>query len=1001
MSNGDELPIQGEPRSEHTEWYTQKDVETLLNALFHKLTASEQESYYILWIHSRILEVINSNIMSKKAKNLKNGNIPKTEDTKWYQQSITDTLKSLGSSISGLSTEEAKKRLDQYGYNELQGEEKVSPWKLLAKQFKNILIIILLIAVALSVTIGIIDWEPNAGLSEEITDAIVIFVIVIACVILGFIEEYRSEKAMAALKRMAAPTATISRDGNEIEINAKELIHGDIVILNIGDRIPADLRLIELANLSTQEAPLTGESTPIEKTTAVIEGNEVSVGDRKNMAYTGTTVTYGRGKGIVVATGMQTEFGKIAAMLQDVKEEETPLQKNLDKVGKWLGFACLGIVAIIVAIQLIFVKGHTFIEMFIWGVSMAVAAVPEALPAVVVISLSIGVQKMVKRHALIRRLSAVETLGCVTIICSDKTGTLTQDQMTVRQIYVNGKLIHVTGAGYEPKGEFQIDGKAINISQDISVQTFMKINALCNDTHLVQTNSKWEIKGDPTEGGLLVVAVKAGLSLDKLSTESPRIDEIPFSSERKRMTTIHNNPDGKIAYSKGAPEIVLESCAYILENGQNKPLTERDKTQVLDTAHRIAEDALRVLGMAYKPLTENTTCRDDYEKQMVFAGLAGMIDPPRPEAKDAIKLCENAGIKSVMITGDHKITASAIARELGILKPDGISITGAELDKMNNSEYEKLVGKIDVYARVSPAHKLKIVETFSKRGDVVAMTGDGVNDAPALKKADIGVAMGISGTDVSKEAAAMVLTDDNFASIVAAVEEGRGIFDNIKKYLMFLLSSNLGEILLMAGAILFGPLLGLPPGAIPLVAVQILLVNLITDGLPALALAFDPADPNIMQQKPRPRGEGIFTKPVVILMSVGGVWSCIVNLGIFKWALDTDKGMVEAQSLCFLTLIVIQLFKSYNFRSDKKSIFKVGMFKNKWLNLAVLSQIVLLLVIVEVPLFNKLFNTFPLTLIEWLIVILIAGTIFPVLEISKFFIRRQEGKTATQNHNQL
>ena len=927
--------------------------------------------------------------MSKKAKNLKNGNIPKTEDTKWYQQSIADTLKSLGSSISGLSTEEAKKRLDQHGYNELRAEEGISPWKLLAEQFKSILIIILLIAVALSVTIGIIDWEHGAGIPEEITDAIVIFVIVVACVILGFIEEYRSEKAMATLKRMAAPTATILRDGNEVEITSKELVPGDIVILNTGDRIPADLRLIELANLNTQEAPLTGESTPVEKNTAVIEGNEVSVGDRKNMAYTGTTVTYGRGKGIVVATGMQTEFGKIAAMLQDVKEEETPLQKNLDKVGKWLGFACLGIVAIIVAIQLIFVKGHTFIEMFIWGVSMAVAAVPEALPAVVVISLSIGVQKMVKRHALIRRLSAVETLGSVTIICSDKTGTLTQDQMTVRQIYVNGKLIHVTGAGYEPKGEFQIDGKIINISQDISVQTFMKINALCNDTHLVQTNSKWEIKGDPTEGGLLVVTVKSGLSLDKLSTESPRIDEIPFSSERKRMTTIHNNPDGKIAYSKGAPEIVLEDSSHILENGQRRPITETDKAQVLDTARRMAEDALRVLGMAYKPL-DNTDNRADYEKGMVFVGLAGMIDPPRPEAKDAIKLCEDAGIKSVMITGDHKITASAIARELGILKPDGVAITGAELDKMSDAEFEKMVGKIEVYARVSPSHKLKIVEAFSKRGDVVAMTGDGVNDAPALKKADIGVAMGISGTDVSKEAAAMVLTDDNFASIVAAVEEGRGIFGNIKKYLMYLLSSNLGEILLMAGAILLGPLLGLPAGAIPLIAVQILLVNLITDGLPALALAFDPPEPGIMRQKPRLRGQGIFTKPVVVLMSIGGIWSAIVNLGIFKWALDTGKDMIEAQSLCFLTLIIIQLFKAYNFRSDKKSVFKIGIFKNKWLNLAVLSQIVLLLAIVEVPLFNKLFNTFPLILSEWLIVVLVATTIFPVLEISKIIIRRQD-----------
>ncbi|MDD5288710.1 MAG: cation-translocating P-type ATPase [Dehalococcoidales bacterium] len=931
--------------------------------------------------------------MNKKIQKTKNDRTPETKNTKWYQRSVTDTLKSLSSNIKGLTAEEARKRLEQYGYNELRTEEGISPWKLFAAQFKSVLIIILLVAVALSVVIGVMNWEAGKGLPEEITDAIVIFAIVIACVFLGFIEEYRSEKAMAALKKMAAPTATILRDGSEVEITAKELVPGDIVILNTGDRIPADLRLIEVANLSTQEAPLTGESIPVEKTSALIEGEAVSVGDRKNMAYTGTTVTYGRGRGVVIATGMQTEFGKIATMLQDVEEEKTPLQQNLDKVGKWLGIACLGIVIIIVAIQLIFIRAHTFVEMFIWGVSMAVAAVPEALPAVVVISLSIGVQKMVKRHALIRRLSAVETLGSTTVICSDKTGTLTQDQMTVRQIYVSGKLIHVTGSGYEPKGEFQIDGKTVDISHDTTFQTFMKINALCNDTRLLQANGKWEIKGDPTEGGLLVVAAKAGIKHEGIIDESPRVDEIPFSSERKRMTTIHTSPDGKVAYSKGAPEIILESCTHILEDGQKKPLAEKDKALVLDKARGMAEDALRVLGTAYKPLT-GAMSRDNCEKEMIFAGLAGMIDPPRLEVKDALKVCADAGIKSVMITGDHKITASAIARELGILKPDGIAITGAELDKLSDAEYEKMVGKIDVYARVSPSHKLKIVEAFSKRGDVVAMTGDGVNDAPALKKADIGVAMGISGTDVSKEAAAMVLTDDNFASIVAAVEEGRGIFGNIKKYLMYLLSSNLGELLLMAGAILLGPLLGLPTGAIPLIAVQILLVNLITDGLPALALAVDPPEPGIMLQKPRPRGQGIFTRPVVMLMSIGGIWSALVNLGIFKWALDTGKDMVEAQSLCFLTLIIIQLFKAYNFRSDNKSIFRIGMFKNKWLNIAVLSQVILLWVIVEVPLFNELFNTFPLTLSEWLIVVIIAGTIFPVLEISKFFIRKQEGKSA-------
>ena len=931
--------------------------------------------------------------MNKKTKNIKTNAVSKTENTKWYQQSITDTLKSLGSSIRGLTTEEAKKRLDQYGYNEIQAEEGVSPWKLLAEQFKSTLIIILLVAVALSVVIGITNLEPGGGLPEEITDAIVIFVIVIACVILGFVEEYRSEKAMAALKKMAAPTATILRDGNEVEIPAEELVPGDIVILNTGDKIPADLRLIEAMNLNTQEAPLTGESTPVEKITTPIEGNEVSVGDLKNMAYTGTTVTYGRGKGIVVTTGMQTEFGKIAAMLQGVEEEETPLQKNLDKVGKMLGYACLAIVSVVVILSII--RGHIFsidgiMDMFIWGVSLAVAAVPEALPAVVVISLSIGVQKMVKRHALVRRLSAVETLGCTTVICSDKTGTLTQDQMTVRQIYVNGRLINVTGSGYEPKGEFQIDGKTMDISQDATTRIFMKINALCNDTHLLQTNGQWEIKGDPTEGGLLVVAAKSGIEREKINGELPRVDEIPFSSERKKMTTIHKNPDGRVAYSKGAPEMILESCAYILENGQKKPLTERDKTTVLGAAHGMAESALRVLGMAYKPLAENQTNRADYEKEMVFVGLAGMIDPPRLEVKEAIRNCEHAGIKSVMITGDHKITASAIAKELGILKPDGVAITGAELDKMSDEEYEKMVGKIDVYARVSPSHKLKVVGAFSKRGDIVAMTGDGVNDAPALKKADIGVAMGISGTDVSKEAAAMVLTDDNFASIVAAVEEGRGIFNNIKKYLIYLLSANIGEVLIMFVA----SLLTLP---LPLVAIHLLWINLTTDGLPALALAVDPSDPDIMDRPPRDPKSSIFTKNVLVIMVVIGVIMAATMLPLFIWKLDStgyswrdanNPFLPEAQTMVLCTMVLFELFVSMACRSEIHSLFKVGVFSNKWLIYSIFTSLAMLMAVIYIPALQGPFHVVPIGWEDWRLILPISLTGFAAIEIVKLIFRK-------------
>jgi Ca2+-transporting ATPase len=907
----------------------------------------------------------------------------------WYKLNTDEVFREMDSRPTGLTSEEVKKRLTEYGYNELHGEEKTSIWGLIAEQFKSVLIIILLVAVALSIVIGIMNLEPGKGLPEEIVDAIVIFAIIIAVVVLGFIEEYRSEKSLAALKKMAALTATVIRNNQETEIPAREIVPGDMVILNTGDKIPADLRLVEAYNLSTLEASLTGESTSIEKTTSTISVSEVAIGDRLNMAFSGTTVTYGRGLGIATGTGMETEFGKIATMLQEVEQEETPLQKNLAKVGKWIAYGCLAIVAVIVALQLIIGNGHTLLEMFIWGVSLAVAAVPEALPAVVVISLSIGVQRMVKRHALVRRLAAVETLGSTSVICSDKTGTLTQDEMTVRQIYVDGKLIDITGAGYEPKGEFHLEGKPLDISQNLPVQSMLKVGALCNDTALITTNGAWDIKGDPTEGALVVLSAKGGLSKDEANRLYPRIDELPFSSERKKMTTIHKTPEGTMAYSKGAPEVILDSCSYILTDNRELPLTESDKTRILGIATRMASSALRVLGTGYRKLPAELKYKEDAENSMVFLGLAGMIDPPREEAKEAIHLCDMAGIKSVMITGDHKITATAVAKELGILK-DGLVLTGAELDKLSDSEFEENVENIDVYARVSPSHKLRVIEAFSKKDHVVAMTGDGVNDAPALKKADIGVAMGITGTDVSKEAAAMVLTNDNFASIVAAVEEGRVIFNNIKKYLMYLLSSNIGELLLMVGAILFGSLIGLPSGAIPLIAVQILLVNLITDGLPALALAVDPPDPDIMQHKPRPRGQGIFTKSVVYLMLLGGIWSAIVNLGIFKWALDSGKPMAEAQSVCFLTLIIIQFFKAYNFRSDKKSIFAIGMFRNKWLNLSIVSQIVLLWLIVEVPALNGLFNTYPVSLGEWGLVILVAATIFPVLELGKFVIRWQE-----------
>ncbi|MCX7973566.1 MAG: cation-translocating P-type ATPase [Candidatus Aminicenantes bacterium] len=909
--------------------------------------------------------------------------LKETVQKNWWNLNSSEVLVSFNSSHDGLSQEEALKRLAQFGPNELIEKEKISPWKIFLEQFKSILIIILLIAIVLSAIVG------------DIKESIVIAIIVLMASGLGFIQEYRAERAIETLKKMAAPLASVIRDGRETEIPARELVPGDIILLRAGNRVPADGRLIEAINLKIDEASLTGESIPIEKTVEPIEG-EVEVGDRRNMAFMGTMVVYGRGKALVTATGMATEFGRIAGLLQEVKSERTPLQVNLDRLGKLIGLGALTLCIILALLGVI--RGHGVLEMLIWGVSLAVAAVPEALPAVVVIGLAIGVRRMAKRNALIRKLSAVETLGCTTFICSDKTGTLTQDQMTVRQIYISNQMIEVTGAGYEPKGQFCINNQIISPENNPTLRRLLHIGVLCNDASLYKDDSKWNIKGDPTEGALVVVAAKANLSIEELRSHYPRVGEIPFTSERKRMTTLHETSEGKIAYSKGAPEIILASCSHILKDGEEKPLSDEDKQNLISLTHDMASKALRVLGFAYKklqpaefplfsPLNSLDSEISNLERDMVFVGFVGLMDPPRNEAKEAVNLCQQAGIKSVMITGDHKLTAVAIARELGILK-DGLALTGTELDKLSDDQLESLVEQIEVYARVSPAHKLRVVEALTKKGHVVAMTGDGINDAPALKKADIGVAMGITGTDVTKEAADMILLDDNFASIVAAVEEGRAVFSNIKKYLMYLLSSNLGEILLMAVAILFGPWLGLPYGAIPLVAIQILFVNLVTDGLPAIALAVDPPDPDIMRQKPRPRGQGIFTKPVTFLIFIGGLWSALINVWIFKWALDSGRSMWEAQGLCFVSLIIIQFFKAYNFRSEKHSVFKIGLFTNKWLNLAIIGEILLLLIITYWPSLHEPFRTFSLSLNDWLRVIILSGTIFPVMEISKAFIRK-------------
>jgi Ca2+-transporting ATPase len=878
----------------------------------------------------------------------------------WHSKTIEQTFEAVRSGSEGLTEEEAGHRLAKYGFNEIEQGRSVSALWLFLSQFKSVLVIILLVAIGLSAYLG------------HTVESIVIAVIVLFAVFLGFFQEYRAERAMEALQQMAAPTASVLRGGKFVEIPARYLVPGDIVRLQTGNRIPADLRLIESVNLQIDEAPLTGESTPVEKRTAALDDPQLAIGDRSNMGFAGTAVTYGRGQGVVVATGMETEFGRIVGLLRGAEQRETPLQKSLDKVGNVLAIAAVLIVSVIVSLGIL--QGESFEKMLIFGIALAVAVVPEALPAVVTISLAIGARRMVRRHALIRRLPAVETLGSTSVICSDKTGTLTKDEMTVRKIWAAGDLLSVTGAGYEPVGRFL--QKACEVAPPPAITALLQAAALASDAGVVRTeDGRWGVQGDPTEGALVVAAAKAGLKPSELARRFPRVGEIPFTSESKRMTTLHESADGgRIAYAKGALEVILNACNRWVSAEGEVPLDDAARKAILAEAERMAGEALRVLAVARKEQASLETAEHD----MCFLGLVGMIDPPRPESKSAIATCEKAGIKVVMITGDHPVTARSVARELGILK-DGRVATGVELDAMSDEELARTVKQIEVFARVAPEHKIRIVQVLQGQGHIVAMTGDGVNDAPALKQADIGVAMGITGTDVSKEAAAMMLTDDNFASIVAAVEEGRGIFSNIKKYLMYLLSSNIGEIGLMAGA----TLVGLP---LPLSAVQILYVNLATDGLPALALAVDPMDEALMRQKPRDPKQGIFTLRVVSLMLVGGIWSTLVNLSVFVWTLRNGEELSKAMTLTFATLASIEFFKAYNFRSDHFSVFRRP-FANKWLNLAIVWEAMLLLGIIYVPFFQGAFGTLGLSGIEWAVVLGASATIVPVLEAAKWVIR--------------
>ena len=868
-----------------------------------------------------------------------------------HYKKIQEVFKELKTREKGLSQAEAEERLIQHGLNEIKEAKKISPLEIFFAQFKSIVVWILIVATIISAFL------------KEYVDAIVILVILILIAVLGFIQEYRAERSIEALKKLASLKATVLRDAQKKEIDAKQIVPGDIIILETGDKVPADARLIEAFNLQTHESALTGESQPVKKHTNELP-EKTSIADMKNMIFSGTIVVSGRAKAIVIATGMQTQIGKIATLIQEIKPEPTPLQKKMDQLGKRLGQVTIAI-AVTVFIAGILVHKEQLLTMLIVAVSLAVAAIPEGLPAVVTISLALGTQRMLKRNALIRRLPSVETLGSTTVICTDKTGTLTVNEMTVKKLFVNERVIEVTGAGYETKGQFLYKGKPTGIDE---IELLLKIGALNNNAELKDGN----LIGDPTEGALIVSAAKSGLIKEELEIEYQRIDEIEFTSERKMMTTIHNYHGEKIAYVKGAPEVVLRSCNYVYINGDTKKLTEEYKNKIMGMNKEFGDEALRVLGFAYKTLIDAQP-----EKNLIFVGLQGMIDPPREEVKVAIEKCKKAGIKVIIITGDHEITAKAVAKEIGL---SGKAITGQHLDEIKN--LEDVVDDIAIFARVNPEHKIKIVDALKKKGHVVAMTGDGVNDAPALKKADIGIAMGISGTDVSKEASAMILTDDNFASIVNAVEEGRGVYDNIRKYIGFLLSGNISEVLIIFLGIIFG----LP---LPLTATQILIINLVTDGLPALALSADPYEPNAMSRKPRKLDEPIFKglNPFLVYYPIA---MTIVALSVFSWFYFEKDNLLQAQTATFLTISMFELYQSFASRSTIYPAFKVGIFKNKYLIFAVLSSFIVITTSIFIPALGKFLDMVPISIFEFFIILIISSIGAIIIELCKYHNTRSE-----------
>lgn len=860
----------------------------------------------------------------------------------FHTKDVEEVIKELDTNIRGLSSSEVEKRIQKYGYNELEEKKGKTFFQMFISQFKDFMIIILLIAVAISLLVG------------EVIDAAIILAIVVLNALLGSIQENRANEALKALKKLSTPHAKVLRDGEVKVVSSKEIVPGDIVLLEAGDFVPAEGRLIEAAALKVNESSLTGESVPVEKQIDPLDSENVSLGDRINMVFAGTTVVYGRGKMVVTGTGMNTEMGKIASMMGE-EEETIPLQERLNKLGKTLGIAALFICALIFLIG--YLRGTPILEMFLTSISLAVAAIPEGLPAIVTITLAIGVQRLAKRNAIIRKLPAVETLGSANVICTDKTGTLTLNQMTVTHVYIDNNIKRFK-----------------DINDDNRIFKLIATSALCTDARISEEGKKI---GDPTEVALVAALKKLGKEKVELENKYRRIDELPFDSDRKLMTTVHKYEDKFISITKGAPEYLISRCSHIDDNGKIRPIKQEDLQNIDKANEDLARNGMRILAVTYKFLQDDNFDREELEKNLVFLGLIGMIDPPRPEAKEAIRKCDLAGITTVMITGDHKLTAEAIAKSLGILHEGEKVITGEELDKMDFDELVKNIKKIRVYARVAPEHKVMIVKAWQKNGAIVAMTGDGVNDAPALSQADIGVAMGITGTEVAKEAADMVLTDDNFATIVSAVEEGRTIYSNIRKSVRYLLSCNIAEILTVFIATLMG--LGQP-----LLAIHLLWINLVTDSLPALALGMEPPTKDVMIAKPRRRDESIFADGLGIQVLIEGIIMSLLSITAFM--IGRTHSLETAETMTFMTLVFSQLFHALNARSNKESLFKINFFSNKFL-IGSIGIGILLQLTLDTPFLSKIFEISVLNMNQWLWVLALSFVFVILVEIEKIFLR--------------